>query len=920
MKERYSRREFIRNASLAGAGLALPVQLHAGGLAQSLPQTGRDDLWDSFQQPPEDARIMMRWWWFGPAVTHAELERELHAMKEAGIGGVEVQPVYPLALDDPARGIRILPYLSEDFIEALRFAHFKAREFGLRFDLTLGSGWPFGGSAVLITQSAGTLRVVRVSVAPGEESVAAPSLEAGETLLGAWAVPAGAIELEKASPLAEIHDGRVALGDSRGTQSVVFFIAGRTGMQVKRAAVGAEGFVLDHYDQVSVASYLRSTGDRLMQAFGSEPPYAVFCDSLEVYDSNWTPNLLEEFERRRGYDLKPRLPALVGDAEAASAAVRCDWGRTLSELADENFLTPMREWAHEKGTLFRAQVYGEPPVTISSNRLVDLIEGEGAGWRGFSTARWASSASHLYGRGITSAETWTWIHSPAFCATPLDLKAEADRHFLQGINQIVGHGWPYSPPGAGEPGWRFYAAGALNDHNPWWPVMSELALYLQRVSFLLRQGKPANDVAVYLSNPDAWATFKSGESPSVNQTLAQNLAPDLFTSILDAGFNFDFMDDGAIGRCGSYSAVVLPMVERIPLAVYQKFQAFAQAGGVLIATGRKPALASGLLDEKCEGDQIRALTHELFEAAGAKGIFVEDAADLGAALAARLTPDVQTSPASPAVGFIRRKLAGRELYFLANAGNLSESVQVTFRVKGLAPERWDPFSGRKLPLAWKSAPDGRIQVPLSLAPYESAVILFSPGPNASGAENSNSKPTSAPVDLSRGWNVSFPALNRAIQMDHLHPWNDDAALRRFSGRAVYEKNISVPAAMLARGARVFLNFGEGTPVEPQPLQHGTRAWLDSPVREAAMVYVNGRDVGSVWRPPFELEVTPWLRAGANELRIEAANLAINEMAGKPFPSHRLLDLRYGVRATPQDMENLAPLPSGLLGPITLIAR
>src|SRR5436190_3801825 len=109
-----------------------------------------DDLQRSFMNPPDDARIMMRWWWFGPAVTKAELEREMRVMKEGGIGGFEVQPVYPLVLDDPEKGIRTLPFLSDGFLDALKFTSEKARELGLRFDLTLGSGWPFGGPLVTI--------------------------------------------------------------------------------------------------------------------------------------------------------------------------------------------------------------------------------------------------------------------------------------------------------------------------------------------------------------------------------------------------------------------------------------------------------------------------------------------------------------------------------------------------------------------------------------------------------------------------------------------------------------------------------------------------------------------------------------------------------------------------------------------------
>ena len=104
----------------------------------------------------------------------------------------------------------------------------------------------------------------------------------------------------------------------------------------------------------------------------------------EDYGSDWTPDLLEEFQRRRGYDLTPHLPALAGDAGPTTAAIRHDWGETLSELADERFLQPIHEWAQQHHTLFRSQTYGFPPVTLSSNRYEDLPEGEGK-----ATIRWA---------------------------------------------------------------------------------------------------------------------------------------------------------------------------------------------------------------------------------------------------------------------------------------------------------------------------------------------------------------------------------------------------------------------------------------------------------------------------------------------------------------------------------------------------
>src|SRR6266436_5320181 len=157
----------------------------------------------SFANPPDDCRIMMRWWWFGPAVTKPELQRELEQMKAEGIGGVEIATLYPLALDDSRTGFHNLPFLSDQHIEANRFAATSARKLGLRVDITLGSGWPFGGPHIPVTQAAGALRVDAVNVPAGSTSVAAPALEAGEKLMAAFIAPAAAanLDMKGASPL-----------------------------------------------------------------------------------------------------------------------------------------------------------------------------------------------------------------------------------------------------------------------------------------------------------------------------------------------------------------------------------------------------------------------------------------------------------------------------------------------------------------------------------------------------------------------------------------------------------------------------------------------------------------------------------------------------------------------------------------------
>jgi hypothetical protein len=879
-----------------------------------------DELRQRFAHPPDDARIMMRWWWFGPTVENGELARELRVMKDAGIGGVEIQPVYPFELDDAGKRFKNAAYLSDEFLDRLRFTAQEAQRLGMRVDITLGSGWPFGGPQTTIDHAAGRLRVDKVAAPQGASSLPLPALENGEQLIGLWLVDGGLHNYTAVSArrLTDFREGRVQLpANMAGSHVALFFIAGRSGMQVKRASIGAEGFVLDHYEREAIDEHLSFVGNKLIAAFGPTPPYAVFSDSLEVFASDWTPSLLDEFRQRRGYDLVPYLPALVSDMGDVTSYVRHDWGRTLTELADENYLTPLREWAHAHHTRFRSQTYGTPPVVMSSNDLVDLPEGEaGPQWRSFNTARWASSASHLYNRPVTSSETWTWLQSPAFRATPLDLKAEADLHFIEGINQLIGHGWPYSPPSAEEPGPRFYAAGAFNDHNPWFFAMPELAAYLQRMSFLMRQGSPANDIAIYLPTDDAWAKFTAGHD-SVDRSMAELIGPNLIPEILDAGYNFDFIDDRAIAAKGvPYRILILPGVERIPLATIEKLQSWVAAGGTVIATRRVPSLAPGLMESKTQGGRIAGMSKRLFGGANAQAIFVEREGTLPGVLSRRLRPDFSVPRDAEGLGFVHRKLVDGDIYFVANTSNHTVDTEAAFRVSGLQPEWWDAVSGamRRAPY---TAGNASTTIALRLEPYESRVIFFSK--DAAGGAPAEKKPVPPEsIDVSRDWQVTFSRSGESEKMPGLRSWTDDARREFYSGRATYEKAVQIEQQFLTSHSEIVLDFGKGTPVpEVKRNGPGMRAWLESPVREAAEVYVNEKRAGYVWHPPYRLDVTSALHAGENQLRIVVGNTATNELAGQTPPNYKLLNLRYGVRFTPQDMENLQPLPSGLLGSIKL---
>src|SRR5207249_3753821 len=106
--------------------------------------------------------------------------------------------------------------------------------------------------------------------------------------------------------------------------------------------------------------------------------------------------------------------------------------------------------------------------------------------------------------------------------------------------------------------------------------------------------------------------------------------------------------------------------------------------------------------------------------------------------------------------------------------------------------------------------------------------------------------------------------------------------------AIYEKQVTVPDEMLQEGLGLQLHLGESQPPADLKMRHFF-ALIEAPVHEAAVVYVNGERAGSVWHPPYTVDVTGLLRRGENRIRIEVANLALNQMAGHPLPDYTELN-------------------------------
>jgi hypothetical protein len=281
-------------------------------------------------------------------------------------------------------------------------------------------------------------------------------------------------------------------------------------------------------------------------------------------------------------------------------------------------------------------------------------------------------------------------------------------------------------------------------------------------------------------------------------------------------------------------------------------------------------------------------------------------------------PDVEFLPGSTGeVGFVHRRTVDADIYFFANTSNTEQHIKASLRVRGMKPEWWNPFDGSVSPASDFSESPEYSRVALDIEPYGSRVLVLSKRGSVND-EGVRQPSTVGLLDISGDWRVSIGS-SPASNWTTLRSWTDADATRYFSGTGIYEKTVTVPSGLIESPV-VYLHFGEGIPITPQPLRNGMRAWLEGPIREAAVIYINDQRIGSIWCPPYVVEVKRFLRAGDNKIRIEVANTAMNYMAGHSLPDYRLLNLRYGERFQPQDMDKVAAIPSGLLGPIHLVAR
>ena len=894
-----------------------------------------------------EARPWTRWWWQGSAVDAPSLTANLETIAAAGMGGVEITPIYGVRGEES----RFIPYLSPRWTEMLRHVLSEGRRLDLGVDMATGTGWPFGGPSVddgsaarnivhhmwrvpagasvpepiqmlqaAVVRTARPLAQGGLDVARIASPVSAnPDLQALalEHVKYRRSLPLIAVIAYDASGRSRDLTNRVGAGGvldwiapERSTVYAVF--GGWHGKLVERAAPGGEGFVIDHFSGTAIRSYLAGF-DRAWPERAPAGVRAFFNDSYEVDDApgqaDWTPRLFEEFRTRRGYDLREHLPELFGDVSGDAAdRVLADYRETMSDLLLETFTAEWNAWARQRRALTRNQAHGSPANLLDLYAASDIPETEGTDLPRF---RWASSAGHVAGRRLISAETATWLDEH-FRATLAQVREAVDDLFLGGVNHIVYHGTAYSPPGDPWPGWQFYAAVEFNPANAWWDDLAALNAYVTRTQSVLQSGGPDQDVLLYFPFYDAVAARgKAGLLTHFGEADQRTAAEgfEAAASLMQSrGYTFDYVSDRqvqalrvsggriATGGGAAYRAIVIPPVRFVPVATLEQVLSLARQGAQVIVWKAWPSEAAGFADRASRLDRLQQLI---------RGATIKIDDDLDAALAR--TGIQRETLVDRGLAFVRRADAEGRVYFVTNRAGREIEAWIPFRLSSRDVTIFNATTGRRGRALTRAGERGAVEVFLALAPRESLLVA---GGEPPGDSYDFYAASGTPVAIDGSWRVRFikggPTLPAARGADPLRSWTEFGGddVKSFSGTAAYTATFARPA----------------TPAAAWQLDLGA-------VHDSARVRLNGHDVAALIGPPYRVTVAAAGLTATNTLEVYVTNLSANRIADLDrrgagwkkfynvnmparFPENRGADGLFSAAAW-------EPLPSGLLGPVTL---
>ncbi|MDR1455315.1 MAG: glycoside hydrolase family 2 [Tannerella sp.] len=931
----YNRRTFIKSGLLLTAGIPL-----LQGCELSNNQAVRDELFELFRHPPGTSKPFVRWWWNGDKLSAEEILRELDIMKEAGIGGVEINPIAFPGGDD--LGIPSLTWLTPEWIEMVKIALKGAEERDIVCDIIVGSGWPFGGEFLqpeeqtqVLTRGGQTVKGPARLRFKTEDLLKEAAPQVGYQFKGASNeihslclaplemsvfTPAKTVPFEKGSLTVDI--------DVPEGEHVLYTLLKVTGFQsVINGAPGAAGPVLNHYNQEAVDKFLNRMSDHLFPAIqGLKGFRALFCDSMELEGANWCHDFPEEFKRRKGYDVTPYLPfilykvghmghaveggastVLTGEAKEEVDRVRHDFFVACMEIIRDRFLQPYTQWCNRHGFKSRVQAYGREFHPLEASMQVDIPECET--WMWFADGaknsnlaqspaytnvnKFVASAARFSGKKIVSCEEITNT-SAVFNATLERIKAVGDQSNLSGVTHSILHGFNYSPPETPFPGWVRYGT-FFNERNPWWPFFKCWATYKARLSTIFQETDYFADIAVMHPLADMWTIHGPQRDPFPGLHYPKYQYK-VWEAIHQNGNSCDYISENILQQSKfekgfltyntrKYHTLLLIEVESIEPETASALAAFAASGGRLIFIGKEPHRSPGWKDHKSRDEKVKQTMETMKQSHPSKLFTVEAPGDdmiawfRGIQQQCGLTPYLHVESPDPFVSQIRHRTKDRDFLFIVNYSS-DRRITANFRFAEAGnrkPFLWDAETGEKHPY-----PSCKEQVlTADLYPATSQLIVFEKASVEGTA-------TVAPPEDGPGfdgWNIRLEHINgqkETREQANLFDLADDPQTQSFAGHLYYTREVDDTAG------RQYLDLGR--------------------VYGVSEVTVNGESLGCKWYGRHLYHLPEHLAGiGRKTIEIKVTTTVGNYLKSSP-------DNRTGQNWTRRQPWQ----PTGLIGPVRLL--
>ncbi len=929
----------VRGIGLGVLGAVIMALGVCGPESSIGPRTGSDIEALSeklFFNPPLSARPSVLWAWLNGFVDRAQLTRELEELKAKGLAGAIIWDVG--SLRDPKKIIPAGPaFLGPESVASISHAIDQADRLGLELGLFASSSWNAGGAWIGPENASKRLLCRQITVQGPRRVRTTVALPDGVT--AHWKDVA-VLAVPPAGPAVDISpymdgEGRLDWDAPAGESRIMRFVASNTGQTLECPSPNSDGLIIDHLSRDAAAVDMTYILDRLLSGRKSLDALKTFMlDSYEVAEAvDWTDDFADAFRERHGYDPVPYLPALFDPAaldKEITERFLYDYRTTVSDLIIENHFRAVRELLNERGVRLLAEAGHGGSARVDALKALgsaDIPMGEFWNHRQFWVVKEAASAAHIYGRRIVDAETLTgwrnWQDGPA------EYKRRFDIALCAGLNHPTFHTFAHNPPAAGRPGFVYHAGEHFNVNTTWWNQAGPLIEYMARCGYLLQQGLFVADVCFYYGDQAPNLVPARRIDPDI-----EPLYPDsdcqhcgrpkpIQTSALERGYDYDHVNSEVIlERMGvaegrivlpdgmSYALLVLPDREDMPIAVLRRLGDLVAAGATVV--GRKPVRAPGLSGFPACDDEVKALAGRIWGpcdgAAVKEHVFGKGRIIWGIpvneVLRGRgLRPDFRAlgiANADQHIDFIHRSTDREDIYFVSNSAKREETVDAVFRAgENRTPELWFPETGRIVPCPSFARVEGGYRLTLELSAYGSVFVVFrqTPTPAALLSPEPLKAESRPAVTVAGPWTLHFPpgrGAPESVTWEGLIGWTEsgDPGIRYFSGTASYTAEFEIEEPLWREARSFLLDLGS--------------------VREVAEVTLNGRDLGVLWKEPFQVDISGALRPGRNILEVKVTNLWHNRLIGDLLNPGQMPVTRTNMDVKAQEL-----IPAGLFGPVTV---